>query len=142
MVRILVVFGALALLILSATCSAATLEVVIRGLQDNKGDVHIALFNKADHFPYQEGVFKEEKVRIGNNRAELRFEAIAPGDYAIAVYHDANANHEFDQIIFGIPLESFGFSNNAGVFFGPPSFDDARFPVTGPLTAIEIDLRK
>ena len=47
-------------------------------------------------------------------------------------------NHDFDQGIFGIPLEDYGFSNDARVFFGPPSFDDAAFELLEPKTKITI----
>lgn len=142
MVRVLFIVVALALLLLSSTCSAAALEIVVIGLKSNDGDVHMALYNKPEDFPYQKGVFKEEKVLITNHQARLRFDGIEPGTYGVAVYHDKNGNHEFDQAVFGIPLEDYGFSNNAPVFFGPPSFEEAKISVTEPLTVIEIDLRK
>lgn len=142
MVRVLFIFAVLALLLLSSMCSAASLEILVRGLKSNDGDVHMAIYNKPDHFPYQEGVLKEKKVLVSGNQARLRFDDLAAGNYGVAVYHDKNANHEFDQAIFGIPLEDYGFSNNAPVFFGPPSFDEAKFIVTEHLTVIEIDLSK
>ena len=46
--------------------------------------------------------------------------------YAIAIYHDKNSNNKFDTF-FAIPQEKYGFSNNAPVFFGPPSFEEASF---------------
>ena len=46
--------------------------------------------------------------------------------YAVAIYHDENDNNRFDTIL-AIPQEKFGFSNDAKVFFGPPSFDEASF---------------
>ena len=52
--------------------------------------------------------------------------------YAIAVYHDENDNDSFDQGFLGIPLEDYAFSNNAAVFLGPPSFDDAAFILSTP----------
>ena len=140
MVRVLFIFVAIALLLLSSTCSAASLEVLVSGLKSNDGDVHMALYNDPEHFPYQEGVMMEEKVLVFDNQARLVFNNLTPGDYGVAVYHDKNGNHEFDQIVFGIPLEDYGFSNNATVFFGPPSFDEAKFSVTEPRTVIEIDL--
>ena len=139
--RTLFVFIALALLILSSTCtSAAELEVVVSGLKNQKGYVHIALFNKAKHFPYHKGIYREDKTIISNGEARLRFKKLSVGDYGVAIYHDENSNQDFDQGFLGIPLEDYGFSNNAGVFFGPPSFEAAKFKVTGALTTIKIDL--
>jgi uncharacterized protein (DUF2141 family) len=52
-----------------------------------------------------------------------------PGVYALAIYHDANANGKFDRSGLGLPNEGYGFSNNASTFFGPPSFSSVRIAI-------------
>ena len=64
-----------------------------------------------------------------------------PGVYALAVYHDENNNHHFDRSLIGLPLEGYGFSNNASIFMGPPSFASVRFPVRPGDNRITIRLR-
>ena len=50
-----------------------------------------------------------------------------PGVYAIAVYHDANANRKIDRGgVLGIPTEGFGFSNNPPTIASLPSFRSVR----------------
>ena len=142
MIRILVVFVAIALIFIPAMCTAAVLEVVVVGLKNQNGDVHIAIYNTAEHFPYQEGVLHEAVASILGNVARLKFKDLTPGAYAAAIYHDENFNHEFDQGLFGIPLEDYGFSNNATVFLSPPSFEEAMFEVKDPSTTVEIDINK
>ena len=127
---------------LSTHSHAAVLEIVVIGLKNQKGDVHIAIFNKAKHFPYQKGVLHESKTAISGNIARLKFNNLSPGNYGAAVYHDENLNHEFDQGFLGIPLENYGFSNNASVFLRPPSFEEAMFHLKEPATTIIIDLNK
>ena len=39
---------------------------------------------------------------------------LAPGEYALCVYHDINSNGELDTNLVGIPKEPFGFSNYDG----------------------------
>ena len=130
--RILVVCTVITFILLSTTSSAAVLEVIVVGLKNQKGDVHIAIFNKAKHFPYQEGVLHEGKAAIFGNLAQLEFSGLPPGPFGAAVYHDENFNHEFDQGLLGIPLEDYGFSNNAPVFLRPPSFAEAMFYLKEP----------
>ena len=61
--------------------------------------------------------------------------------YAVAIYHDKNSNDKFDTFL-SIPQEKFGFSNDAKVFFGPPSFDEASFYLKkNQRLKIEISLR-
>ncbi len=120
--------------------NADDLTVDVVGLKNNKGDVHIALFDKPDHFPYHEGVRTEEEVSISKMQARAIFHDLKPGKYAIAVYHDENGNDEFDQGFLGIPLEDYGFSNGARAFLGPPSFEEADIilPKNGTTTVIDL----
>lgn len=120
--------------------TAATLEVTVIGIAGAKGDVHVALYDNPDAFPDSDGMRIETKVDIVAGKAEVRFADLQPGRYALAVYHDKNGNHDFDQGLFGIPLEDYGFSNSAAVFFGPPSFDDAAIQVSAPVTRTQINL--
>ena len=123
----------------SARASDLTIEVF--NLDNNLGNIHIALFNSSKGFPYNEAIFSEKEVPIKNNKASTIFKDLPTGMYAIAAYHDQNNNDEFDQNLLGIPLEDFGFSNDARVFFGPPSFDKAKFSVQGLNKKITINLR-
>jgi uncharacterized protein (DUF2141 family) len=63
-----------------------------------------------------------------------------PGDYAIAVYHDENANKTFDKGAFGLPAEPWGISNNPRIRFGPPHVSEALFPVNGEGAKVVIKL--
>lgn len=127
-------------MLLSHAAGAATLNVEITGLGSDNGDVHIALYDRPEAFPKSDGMRLERQVSITDRKASLVFTDLEPGLYAIAVYHDENANNDFDQGFLGIPLEDYGFSNNARVFFGPPAFDEAAFRVEEPATRIGIDL--
>ncbi len=129
-----------AIILMPIAASAATIEVEITGLVSDSGDVHIALYDNPAAFPKPDGMLKETQVLIHQRQARTAFEGLPPGRYAIAVYHDENSNDDFDQGIFGIPLEDYGFSNNARVFFAPPSFEDAAFEVAEPLQRIRIRL--
>ncbi len=68
------------------------------------------------------------------------FRGLAPGRYAVAVYHDENGNGEFDQGFFGIPLEGYAFSNGATAFFSAPGFDEAAVTVGEGVTEITIEM--
>ncbi len=49
------------------------------------------------------------------------------GVYAIALYHDENANQKFDRSL--LPEEGYGFSNNASTLAGLPAFSSVRLAV-------------
>lgn len=66
---------------------------------------------------------------------------VAPGVYAIQVYHDVNDNQKVDQGFLGIPKEGVGFSRDAAVGRHGPSFDDAAVTHTGEPQSLRVRLR-
>ena len=141
------VFGAL---VIAATLAAAgpapgtalgaelTVEVV--GLRSDDGNVHFALYDNPATFPDDEGRLRGTNVPIAGRRAVAVFKDLTPGSYAVAVFHDENANGSFDQGFLGLPLEDYGFSNDAPAFLGPPSFEQAKFAVPEKGIRITIDV--
>jgi uncharacterized protein (DUF2141 family) len=63
------------------------------------------------------------------------------GWYAIALYHDENANRHFDRTFVGLPEEGYGFSNDAPAFAGLPSFKSVRFEAKEGVTPLRITMR-
>lgn len=121
---------------------AATLDVEIVGVATDTGDIHIALYDTSEKFPRSKGMLIEMQVSIQGGVARAKFDELTPGRFAIAIYHDENGNNKFDQGLFGIPLEDFGFSNDATVFLSPPEFEDAAFDVPESGAAIRIHLNR
>ena len=116
------------------------LHVVVSGLRNNSGNVHIAIYDDPKKFPNPDGMILDIEANINERKARHSFPALEHKDYAIAVYHDMNNNNAFDQGFLGIPLEDFAFSNNAQVLLGPPSFSDASFYLSETLEiSITID---
>jgi len=62
------------------------------------------------------------------------------GEYAITFFVDTNGNFKMDKNFLGIPKEQYGFSNNVMGRMSAPSFDQAKFTITGP-TSQNITLR-
>ncbi len=119
---------------------AAELRIKVTELRSNDGDVHVAVYDRPESFP-KGGAMAAEKVMPASPDGVLAaFAGLAPGAYAVAVYHDENANHDFDQGIFGIPLEGYAFSNGAAVFLGPPDFAEAAVRLGSEGTEIIIPM--
>ena len=124
----------------SGTGHAADLTVTVTGLRSDDGDVHMAIYDRPETFPKSDGMLSEGVLPPTGRRATWVFKDLKPGRYAIAAFHDANGNHSFDQGVFGIPLEDFGFSMGAQAFLSAPDFADAAFSMTGEDRTITIDL--
>ena len=120
--------------------AGSDLTVRVEGLRSNLGDVHVAVYRNPESFPKRGQYNVMAQAPVDGRRAVWVFSDLEPGTYAIAVYHDENNNMVFDQGFLGVPLEDFGFSNDATVFLGPPSFESAAFEVTINGTEIVISL--
>ena len=117
----------------------ATLKVDVTGLKSDRGTVRIALYDSEAKFIKEP--FKAAVLPIQGKKARWVLEALPPGEYAVAVVHDENANGQTDKGAFGIPTEPYAFSNGAKALMGPPKWKEARFAVRAPGTSVEIRLR-
>jgi uncharacterized protein (DUF2141 family) len=63
------------------------------------------------------------------------------GKYSIKAFHDENENSKLDTNFTGMPVELYGFSNNARGQFGPPSFERTAFTLNEPRVTVAIELK-
>jgi uncharacterized protein (DUF2141 family) len=120
----------LCLATLPGMAPVSSLEVQVTGLRSAKGMIQLCLTPDAGDFPDCRSGANGIKRTISAAAPHIRFDGLPPGDYAVAVIHDANSNARLDTML-GIPKEGFGFSRNPAIGFGPPRFAAARFAV-GP----------
>jgi uncharacterized protein (DUF2141 family) len=118
-----------ALLLLAAPAAVqppatADLEVVVHGIENTKGRISVSLFSTAEGFP-KGRPFRGQTPAAVRGSLTVRFTALPPGTYAVAVYHDEDDNGAMTRSIFGPPTEPYGFSKNARGTFGPPKFSQA-----------------
>lgn len=120
-----------------------TITVSISNLRSNNGHVLISLFKEGVGYPDKpEKAFKKERLSISGNKAEVIFNNLQSGNYAIAILHDENDDMKMNKNGLGIPKEGYGFSNNVMGTFGPPSYNKAKFTYrTGQTTNQEIKAR-
>lgn len=122
----------------TAPSQAATLTVTVLGLRSNAGELLIGVYDSADGFrsaladSATKSALLPEKWRVvgASLRAKVGSQSIAfkelpPGRYAIIVFHDENDNGLLDENAMGVPVEGYGFSNDAQGFLSAPSFNAA-----------------
>lgn len=106
------------------------------------GNITFTLYgSRPASFLAHNGSIAIDRTTLAGTSANACFVVSTPGVYALAVYHDENNNHHFDRSLIGLPVEGYGFSNDASIFMGPPSFASARFSVRPGDNHIIIRLR-
>ena len=118
------------------------LDIEVIGLRNDSGEVGCSLFNDAQAFPRDDSkVLHHVWAPIHAGKAICEFTGLATGDYAAVVFHDENGDHEFNMNAFGMPMEGYGFSNDAAALFAPPDFKSAAFTYNGKNLYIVINIR-
>ncbi|MCT4628269.1 DUF2141 domain-containing protein [Winogradskyella sp.] len=103
-----------------------TITVTIDNVANNNGKVVMSL-HTSETFMKGKGI-KSAEANIKDGKATATFENVLSGEYAIIALHDENDNKRMDFRENGMPLESYGMSNNP-MSFGPPQYEDAKFKV-------------
>ena len=118
------------------------IHVKILDIRNSTGAVACALFESSVGFPteYLHAASRIMVIKVRDRQARCDFEDIAPGSYALAVVHDENMNGKLDVNWLGIPIEGYGFSNDASAMLGAPSFSAASFSYNGQTLEMSLGL--
>lgn len=141
------VFSFIFLITISLGAQDSTVTNIISGdlivrllnFSSDDGKAMIAIYNSEKSYN-SNTVFKAFILKIKDGVAEQTFSNIPFGSYAVKTYHDENENGELDTNFLGIPMEDYGFSNNADGTFGPPDFEEAMFEFKTDQQTVEIIL--
>ena len=105
------------------------------------GRVIVALFADEPRWRSTHGALRSADPAVVSGVAEVLFEGLPPGRYAVMAYQDRNMNGRLDTLL-GLPREPYGFSNDARGLFGPPGWADAVFTAaSGQQTVQAVRLR-
>ena len=102
-----------------------SLDIEIENLKSNKGNINVLISDESKN-----EIASATFIRVKGLKAEVSFDSIYPGKYAIQFYHDENQNGKLDMNLIGIPKESYGSSNNVKPILGPPKFEKMLFNLT------------
>ena len=141
----------LALLVTSAA-RASELRVTVTDVRSNTGELLIGLYETSDGFvkaianAETSGIMADRnrlvgvamRARTGTQLAV--FAQLPPGQYAVIVVHDENDDGRLDANAFGVPIEGYGFSNDARGFLSAPTFDATAITIGDSDASIAISL--
>jgi len=127
-------------LLMAGSSNISDLNLVIKGVDEIKGSMYIAVFDNEESFPDFGKQLVEKVLPVDAKTLNFTFKNLPNDDYAVAIFHDKNNNGVLDKNAFGFPLEPYGFSRNARARFSAPAFNDAKIELNGDET-IEIQIQ-
>jgi uncharacterized protein (DUF2141 family) len=133
--------GLLALVTLPACAQPmATLTVKVEKVTPG-GNIRLALFTEQTYDDDKAKDVPDAVVPAKAGETIITLTDIKPGIYAIKLFQDSNSNGKFDLSLIGLPLESYGFSNDIRPFLTAPPFSRTKFEVRPGANTITIHLQ-
>lgn len=127
--------------VLTGVAAQTNLQVTVTNIRSAKGKIMLALYKQGKGFPGNpENAFLLRELPARKGGLQVAFNNIPPGNYAIAIFHDANSDGELNTNLLGIPKEDYGFSNKARPGFRAPTFEEASIKITGN-AAHEVEIK-
>lgn len=112
------------------------LVVSVNKVEVSKGNVYVGVYNSAESF--LNSIIKGAVESATGESMDFIFTDLPKGEYAVAVFQDANGNQLLDMDE-GLPIEKYGLSNNP-VLNAAPTFDECKFVYDGE-TSLTINLK-
>ncbi len=101
-----------AALLAPAGALAADLSLSVADGPAADATLYVALYGDAAGYADNKPVASQTTPMQGG-KARLVFAGLAPGRYALRVFADENGNGKLDTNLMGMPIERYGFSNDA-----------------------------
>jgi uncharacterized protein (DUF2141 family) len=102
------------------------LTVTVSGAVNETGEIFLAIYADESSFNDTSKAISRVRELITNGESRFTFRAKdLPARIAITAFHDENSDGELNRNQIGIPMERYGFSNDARGTFGPPTFEES-----------------
>ncbi|MEQ9505785.1 MAG: DUF2141 domain-containing protein [Hyphomonas sp.] len=127
-----------------AICGAQApqLEVEVSGVEA-KGILTVELYTPSKRdFLRKASRLKRIRVPAENGSQTVCFDLPAAGTYALAAYHDVDADRDLARQWNMMPAEPFAISSKKPLRLGVPRFEEAAFAAGEKTTWIRLELKK
>jgi uncharacterized protein (DUF2141 family) len=121
--------------------STRSVAIHVTGLKNQSSTLFVAVFDSAKGFPKPEHSRETSTVPVTTDSVDFSLSLPDLTTTGIAIFQDLNGDGKLTKNSFGLPIEPYGFSNNARSTFGPPSFSQSAFQVSERMPSMEITVR-
>jgi uncharacterized protein (DUF2141 family) len=108
---------------------SASLTITFTGITEKTGAIMGVIVNSEAGYTEKAAPVRMIMIPVTGSEVSQVIDGLAPGNYAIKLFHDVDGDKKMSTNPYGMPIEPFAFSNNAKGNMGPASWADAKFVV-------------
>ena len=109
--------------------ASSNLTVNFTGIEEKQGTILGVLVDSEAAYDGKAAPVRSLMVTADKAEVVAMIDGLAPGIYAIKLFHDVDGDGKMSTNPYGMPVEPFAFSNNAQGNMGPAKWADAKFKV-------------
>lgn len=109
--------------------AGSSLMVNFTGIAEKEGAIMGVLVDSEAAYDGKAAPLRSINVAATKAEVAAMIEGLAPGTYAIKLFHDVDGDGKMGANPYGMPTEPFAFSNNAQGSMGPAKWADAKFEI-------------
>lgn len=109
--------------------AGSSLTVNFTGIEEKQGAILGVLVDSEAAYDGKAAPVRPFMVTADKAEVSAVVNGLAPGIYAIKLFHDVDGDGKMSTNPYGMPVEPFAFSNNAQGNMGPAKWADAKFEV-------------
>ena len=110
------------------------LNITVSGLKNTVGIIQIGIYNNKESFPRVDRQYKLCFIEPKELSVVCTIRDLPEGEYAVALFHDQNADGICNTNFLGIPREGYGFSKNFKPRLLVPDFNDCKIDLSSNMS--------
>ena len=111
--------------------AAADLTITVKEVRNAAGVVRVGVYDSQANFRKPELAKAALQAKAAPGEVKFVLHDLPAGRYAAASFHDEKEIGHIEFGPLGIPVQGYGFSNDAQSTDGPPAFSQAAFDFDG-----------
>ena len=116
------------MLLTSTHALANNVTFIIDDIKSDKGKVYVQLFQGEKNYQANNAYLSSIAI-AKKGQITITFNNLEDNDYGIRYFHDEDNNSAMETNLFGMPIEGYGYSNNAKANYGPVEYQAIKFQV-------------
>jgi uncharacterized protein (DUF2141 family) len=117
---------------------AADVTIKVNGVRAANGPLYVGLQTE-DEFMKDDGSYGEIVQSPTPGSVTVKLSGVAPGEYAVSVWHDIDGDGVFDVAESGMPLDGWAMIDGASLR-GAPTFDEVSFKLEKSNVSLDLDM--